>query len=142
MRERPAISKTELEVLKVLWTLDSGTVRDIEAVLRGRGRSWAYNTILTLLQRLQSKGYVRSDKRALAHVFRPAVSREDLLRQSLRSLKEKVCEGTAAPLVRAMVEGQRFTAEEIAELKDLVEKLDRKRSETEGKRKKETEERS
>ena len=37
-----------------------------------------------LLQRLEAKGYVTSDKSDLAHVFRAAVSRDKLLRQRLR----------------------------------------------------------
>jgi predicted transcriptional regulator len=124
---RLAISDTELEVLKVLWEQGSGTVRDLGAVLRQQGRSWAYNTVLTLLQRLESKGYVTADKSGLAHVFRPAVSRDELLREHLRDLADQLCEGAPTPLVLALVEGQRFTAEEIAQFRQLLDRLEGKK---------------
>jgi BlaI family transcriptional regulator, penicillinase repressor len=123
---RLAVSDTELEVLKVLWEQGPGTVREVGAVLRRQGRSWAYNTVLTLLQRLEAKGYVAADKSGLAHVFRPAVSRDELLRDHLRELTDQLCEGTPAPLVLALVEGHRFTAEEIAQLRQLLDRLEGK----------------
>ena len=58
---RPALSDAELRVLKTLWEHGPGTVRQLSAVLDSRDRRWAYTTVLTLLQRLQAKGYVTSD---------------------------------------------------------------------------------
>ena len=124
---RLAVSDTELEVLKVLWDQGSGTVRDVHAVLRRQGRSWAYNTVLTLLQRLEAKGYVTADKGGLAHVFRPARSRDELLRDHLRELADQLCEGAPAPLVLALVQGQRFSAEEIAQFRQLLDRLEGKK---------------
>jgi BlaI family penicillinase repressor len=123
---RPSISDTELDVLKVLWERGPGTVREVNAILRRQGRRWAYTTVLTLLQRLEAKGYVKSDKTAVAHVFEAAVSRDRLLRQRLKDLANDLCEGTATPLVLALVEGHRFTPEEIARLRQFLDELDEK----------------
>jgi predicted transcriptional regulator len=124
---RSTISETELDILKVLWEQGPGTVREVNALLRKQGRRWAYTTVLTLLQRLEAKGYVASDKSGLAHVFRPAVSRERLLRQRLKDLANQLCEGTATPLVLALVEGQRFTPGEIQQFRELLDRLEEPR---------------
>jgi predicted transcriptional regulator len=121
---RPSISNTELDVLKVIWEHGPGMVRDINARLRKGGRRWAYTTVLTLLQRLEAKGYVASDKTGLAHVFRAAVSRDRLLRQRLKDLANQLCEGAPAPLVLALVENQRFSASEIEQFRKLLDQLD------------------
>lgn len=120
---RPAISETELEVLKALWEHGPATVRQLDPVLRRQGRRWAYNTVLTLLQRLQAKKYVASDKGGVAHVFRPLVSREELLQTRLRDLADQLCEGTASPLLLALVEGHSFTPEEIDQFRRLLDQL-------------------
>ena len=121
---KPPLSETELDVLKVLWELGSGTVREINEVLRKRERRWAYTTVLTLLTRLQAKGYVESDKSEVAHVFRPSVSRDKLLRQRLSHLAEDLCEGTATPLVHALVHARRFSPEEIEGFRRLLDELE------------------
>src|SRR5262249_49495403 len=124
---RAAITNAELEVLKVLWEHGPGTVREIDAVLRARGAARAYNTVLTLLQRLEAKGFVASDKSGLAHVFRAAVSRERLLRQPLKDLANRLCEGTPAPRVLARVEGHRSTPQEIEQFRQLLDQLEGKK---------------
>ena len=121
---RPSISEAERDVLKALWEQGSGTVRHIQAVLRKQGRRWAYTTVITLLHRLEAKGYVASDKSGFAHVFKAAVSREDVVHQRLAALADEFCEGTAVPLVRALVQGQRFSDEEIEQFRQLIAQLE------------------
>jgi BlaI family penicillinase repressor len=55
MANRPALSVSEREVLKVLWDHGPRTIREINEVLERQGRQWAYTTVATLLQRLVVK---------------------------------------------------------------------------------------
>ena len=70
MANRPGLSDAERDVLKVLWDHGPRTVREINEVLKKRGRRWAYTTVATLLQRLAAKQYIASDPRAVPHVYR------------------------------------------------------------------------
>ena len=124
MTAKPSISDSELEVLKVLWERGPAKVREVLDILRDRGFRWAYPTVLTLLRRLEAKGYVKKDKGGLAHVFRPAHSRENLVVQRLREIKDQICEGEAAPLVLALVENYRFSPEEIERFRHLLDELE------------------
>ena len=121
---QPPISETEPDVLKVLWEHGPATVRQVNAVLRRRGRRYAYTTVLTLLQRLEAKGHVTSDKGGVAHVFSAAVSRDGLLRRRLDELANELCDGTATPLVQALVEGHRLTPDDVEHLRRLLDQLD------------------
>lgn len=123
MARRSPVSDAELEVLKVLWAGGPATVRDVSASLRRRRRRLAYNTVLTLLSRLREKGYVAADRRDTAHLFRAKVTRDDLLGSTLSALAARVCDGTASPLVQALVRGQRFSADEIAHFRRLLDDL-------------------
>jgi predicted transcriptional regulator len=124
-RKREELSDTEQEVLKTLWELGSGTVREIHEALERDGRRRAYTTVLTFLFRLEAKGYATSDKTGLAHVFRPIVTREMLLSQRLTRLVDEVCEGTATPLVHALVRGRTFSKDDIARFRQLLDDLER-----------------
>jgi BlaI family transcriptional regulator, penicillinase repressor len=125
VEERQApVSESELEVLKTLWDVGPGTVRAVLAALQRRGRRWAYTTVQTLLQRLETKGYVACDRSGAAHVFHAAVSRDDLVSRRLRDLADQLCGGTASPLLLALVEDARLTGEDVRQLRRLLDRLD------------------
>jgi predicted transcriptional regulator len=121
---RPPVSDAELEVLKALWTDGPGTVRDVDARLRRGRRRLAYNTVLTLLSRLRDKGYVAADRSGTAHVFRSVVTRDELLSHGLTTLADRICDGTASPLVHALVTGRRWSPADIAHLRRLLDDLE------------------
>jgi predicted transcriptional regulator len=121
MAEHPGLSEAEMEVLKALWGHGPGTVRQINGVLGGRGRRWAYTTVLTLLQRLQAKGYAASEATGVAHVFRATVSRDQLVERRLKDTADELCDGSAAPLLLALVQGNRFSPEELARFRRLLD---------------------
>lgn len=122
----PGIGQIELEVLKVLWESGPSTVREVLARLADQDER-AYNTVLTHLQRLEAKGFVSSTKGGVANVYRAVVSRNGLLKQRLKDLANQLCAGTATPLVLALVEGGRFTAEEIDHFRRLLDELESKK---------------
>jgi BlaI family penicillinase repressor len=122
MAERPPPSDQELEVLKVLWDEGPGTVRSVSEVLDVRARRWGYTTVQTYLNRLRAKGHVASEpgSAALAHIYRAVSTRDDLLRDRLQDLADQLCEGATTPLVLTLVEGQRFSDEEIARFRAVL----------------------
>jgi predicted transcriptional regulator len=67
---------------------------------------------------------VAADRSGPAHVYRPAVSRNELLQQRLTDLADEFCEGTASPLVLALVEGSEFSPDDIARFRQLLDKLE------------------
>jgi len=121
MNERLPPSDGELEVLKALWGEGPATVRGVDEALRGRGKSRAYTTVQTLLNRLQAKGHVASEPQGGALVYRAASTRDDLLRDRLRDLADQLCEGEPTPLVLTLVEANRFSAAEIARFRALLD---------------------
>jgi BlaI family transcriptional regulator, penicillinase repressor len=121
MASRPALSASEREVLKVLWDHGPGTTREINEVLEQQGRQWAYTTVATLLQRLSQKKYAASDPSAVPHVYRALVSRDELLDRRLKDAADEFCDGRAAPLVLALVQGNQFSVEEVARLRRLLD---------------------
>ena len=54
-------------------------------------------------------------------VYRAAVSREDLLDRRLKEAAAELCDGAAAPLVLALVQGNRFTKDELDRIRKLID---------------------
>lgn len=120
------VSEAEMELLQLLWETGPGTVRELDTRLAPKKKQWAYTTIQTLLNRLETKGYVKSDKSGLAHVFRATVTRETFLSRRLLELADELCGGETTPLVMALTEKRKFSKKEIEAFRKLIDQFDQK----------------
>jgi BlaI family transcriptional regulator, penicillinase repressor len=121
------ITDAELAVLQVLWDEGPCSIRRITDVVYPGGRTAQYATVQKLLERLEAKGSVRRDRTQAVHRFAAAIDRDGLIGRQLRSVAEKLCGGSWAPLLTNLVQSQKLSAKEIAALRDLIEDLDRKK---------------
>jgi predicted transcriptional regulator len=92
--------------------------------LHERGRNVAYTTVLTFLTRLEQKGVVASNKRDTAYVYRARTSRQSVSASRIRTLVDQLYDGAAAPMLLQLIENERFSPEEIAQLRKLIDDLD------------------
>lgn len=118
------LGEAELAVLRILWEIAPATVRDVMNQLHARGKKVAYTTVLTFLSRLEQKGVVVSDKKDQAYVYRPRVSRESVSQSRVRALLDQLYDGAAGPMVLQLVEQAKFTSDELARLRQLIDELD------------------
>lgn len=123
------LGEAELAVMRALWEGGPQTVREVMNRLHEKGRTVAYTTVLTFLTRLEQKGVVASDKRDTAYVYRAKITRESVGASRIRALVDQLYDGVAAPMVLQLIENERFSSEEIARLRKLIDDLDSKKPE-------------
>jgi len=116
----PRPTDAELAILRVLWDRGPSTVRQVHEVLNGR-RPTAYTTALKLLQIMTDKGLVRRDESDRTHVYHPRLSEEQTQRQLVRDLLERAFGGSSSKLVMQALNAKRATAEELSEIRKLIE---------------------
>lgn len=125
MAKKPVeLGEAELAVMRALWEGGPQTVRDVMNRLHERGKPVAYTTVLTFLTRLEQKGVVASDKRDTAYVYRAKISRESVGASRIKALVEQLYDGAAAPMVLQLIENERFSTDELARLRKLIDDLD------------------
>jgi len=117
-------TEKELEVLKVLWSRGTGTVRQIAGSLYPEGGPSAHATVQKLLDRLEGKGFVSRQPEGRAYVYRSEIARDGLIRNRLRETADRLCEGSLTPLLTQLVSGADLSPKEIETLRKLVEGLD------------------
>ncbi|MDE1892844.1 MAG: BlaI/MecI/CopY family transcriptional regulator [Pseudomonadota bacterium] len=120
----PKPTEGELEILHVLWSRDGCTVREVYEVLHPAG-GVGYTTALKLLQVMHSKGLVVRDDSQRAHVYRAAVSKERTQKRFLVDIVQRVFDGSPSQLVLHALGSQRTSPEELREIRDLLNKLDK-----------------
>lgn len=121
----PTIPDSELDVLKVLWARGRGTVREILAALHDSGRQWSYATVATLLDRLEAKGMVESDRSDLAFVYRPLISADEVQKKRVNSLVEKLYDGQPGLLVMHLLKAHPLDPRQASEVRRLLEDMTR-----------------
>jgi BlaI family penicillinase repressor len=120
------VTDAELAVLEQLWDEGPATIRQLTDRLYPQGGRAHYATVQTLLERLETKGFVQRHRGAAAHTFRAAVDREELIGRRLRATAEKLCGGSLTPLLMHLVRAEKLTARERDELRALIDELDAK----------------
>ena len=120
-KKLPALSPSETEILRLVWQLDKATVQDVCDKLPAK-RKIAYATVQTLLRRLEKKGYLNHNIRGKAHVFFPAVKREHVIKRSVSDFLDRLFGGDPVPLMQYLAEHGKINANDIEELKLLINK--------------------
>lgn len=121
------ITDAELTVMEVLWQGGDLTLAQVKEGVAAR-TGWSGDTVKTLLRRLVEKGAAGQEKWGVYH-YRPLVSREALEDYKTTALIDRLYDGKARDLVAALVERRRLDRSDVAELKDLFDRLWEERGE-------------
>jgi predicted transcriptional regulator len=104
----PTLTPQELAIMKVVWTLESATVREIYERLRQR-RDIAYTTVLTMMKILEQKGYVKKTRVDRAFVYRATRPRQQVLGGMVREFVDRVFDGASRPVLLHLVKETKLT---------------------------------
>src|SRR6476619_4527711 len=114
------LTPQELAIMKVVWKLDSATVRDVYEHLRVR-RTIAYTTVMTMMKILEEKGYLKRVLADRAYVYRPTRPRQQVVGAMVRDFVDRVFDGAAGGLLLHLAKDGRLTKEERQHIKRLMQ---------------------
>jgi predicted transcriptional regulator len=114
------LTEAELRIMNVLWDKGSGTVHEVLQALPA-DPPLAYNSILTIIRILETKGYVKHVKDRRAHVYMAEIGRKDATRFEVRHLVSRFFGNSHEQLVLNILEEESIDAEELARMRKLLE---------------------
>ena len=126
MAGRAAMSKGEMEVARVLSDLRKATVREVHESFPAE-RAIDFTTVQTYLRRLETKGYVKAELDGRTRVYTPRVKLRTVIRETLDDLIDRLFCGETLPLVRHLIEERGVSDSELAELRQLIARLEKGR---------------
>jgi predicted transcriptional regulator len=117
----------ELAVMSVLWRLGSATVTDVKHAL---GEELAYTSVLSALQTLEEKGYVRHEAEGRAYRYFATVEAERAGGSALARIRDANFQGSAERMFAQMVSDKRLSKTELQRMRKLLaERLSREAEE-------------
>ena len=121
----PRPTDAELAILRVLWRRGPSTVRQVHDVLSAE-KPTGYTTVLKFMQIMTEKGLVLRDESRRSHVYRPQRPAEKTQQQLVGDLLDRAFEGSAQRLVMQALNAKKVTPEELAQIRALLDEIDRR----------------
>jgi BlaI family transcriptional regulator, penicillinase repressor len=118
----------ELEIMKVIWKLGPATVRQVYETLLER-RKIAYTTVMTMMNILEQKGFLKKRADEKAYVYAPSRPEKQVIQAMVRDFVDRVFNGAAEPLLLHLLEDEKLTRQELDEVRRSIRQAEsRKKS--------------
>lgn len=108
----------ELDVMSILWRLESGTVTEVRDQIED---DLAYTTVLSALQTLEEKGYVRHESEGRAYRYFPTVGPEEAGESAIGRIVDKIFHGAADVLLAQLVSSRQVSPEQMEKMRALLD---------------------
>ncbi|SBV37461.1 Transcriptional regulator, penicillinase repressor family [uncultured Stenotrophomonas sp.] len=125
---RKTIGDQELALLQYLGENQPASVGEVAAGF-GESRGLARSTVLTMMERLRAKGYLRRAQHAGVYRYEATAGQQEVVNSAVGSFVEKTLQGSISPFVAWMSEKAEVSDDELAELQALVSRLQSQRRE-------------
>ena len=112
------LGRLELQIMNVVWDRGKATVHDVKSALSQRKP--AYSTILTMMRKLEAKGYLEHDVDERTYVYRPTISKKAVCHGILGDVMDRLFEGSPSLLLNSLVEQNRISEKELRKIQKLI----------------------
>jgi BlaI family penicillinase repressor len=114
-------TELELEILKVLWDDSPLPVREVRSRLEHKaGRPLAHSSVITMLNIMHRKGFLRRRKEGKSFLFSPKLNKETVTGGMISDLLSRVFDGSPSAMMLNLLETADLDADEIADLRKLI----------------------
>src|SRR5271166_5737949 len=120
----PPLSEAQLEIMNIVWDRGEATVADVWKALSVH-RKVARNTVLTMLTRLEEKGWLGRDAGEHAHRYRARVPRDATLLTMISRLVQTAFGGSAEDLMVALLHGRTVSKEEASRIRAMIDQAEK-----------------
>jgi BlaI family penicillinase repressor len=113
------LTEQELEIMKVVWRLETATVRHVyEALLEHR--RIAYTTVMTMMNILETKGHLKKRYEDRAYIYQPRQPQKQVIKSMVREFVNRVFNGSAEPLLAHLIEDRHLTEKDLEEIRRTI----------------------
>lgn len=125
-KQIPKPTDSELEILRILWQNGASTVKTVNEKLNEK-KETGYTTTLKMLQIMYEKNLVERDENERSHVYKSAIDQNKIQKVLLDKFLETAFSGSAANLVMQVLGNSQPSKEELKNIKELLDKIERER---------------
>jgi predicted transcriptional regulator len=114
------LTSKEEELMKVLWKLEKAFVKEIAEKLQEPKPH--YNTLSTVIRRLEDKGFVGHEAFGNTHRYFPRVKKSEYRKKFMNNAIESYFENSYKNIVSFFAKNDNISVEELKEIIEQIEK--------------------
>lgn len=119
MELKKRLPESEAEIMLTIWELEGSVTAD--RILERMQKDWGKTTLLNLLTRLVTRGFLACGKEGRVNVYTPLVQKEEYLRWESDSFLRRFHAGSLKKLVASLYDGNSVTKEDLEELRKFID---------------------
>lgn len=119
-------TKSELEILQVLWEFGPSTARFVNDHLNQHKRQVIYMSTLKLMQIMVEKGFLKKDESQTKHIYRAAQEESKTKSLLLDRVVDTIFNGSASNLMMQLLGNKKMSDQEMETFRELIKKIDEK----------------
>jgi predicted transcriptional regulator len=130
MRRKSLDDLGELQraVLETVWELGEASVHQVRDRLnKMRKKKLAYTTVLSAMQKLEKAGWLDHRAEGRSYLYAATTSREQAGAGAAQRFIKRVFEGDAVTMFQHLIRESHLTADELRELRRLIEQKEKER---------------
>jgi BlaI family penicillinase repressor len=116
----PDLSPAQREIMEIVWERGEATATEVRRIL-ARTRKVARNTVRTLIERMEDKGWLAHRAEGRTFLYAAARPRHDTIGQKVREIVETVCGGSPETLVTALLDYRGLRPDELKRIRQLLD---------------------
>src|SRR5471032_3205416 len=113
-------TKTEMDVLQILWQYGPSTVRFVHDKLNEQKEAVIYTSTLKLMQVMKEKGMLERDETNMKHIYSPVLQEDKVKGNLLGRFVDSMYNGSASSLMVALLDNDKTSAAELQKMKELL----------------------
>ena len=117
-------TKTEMDVLQVLWQYGPSTVRFVHDKLNEQKEIVQYTSTLKLMQVMKEKGMLERDETNMKHIYSATVAEDKVKGNLLGRFVDSMYNGSPSNLMMALLDNDKTSGEELQKIKEMLSKMD------------------
>jgi predicted transcriptional regulator len=121
----PEPTKSELEILQVLWQHGPSTVRSVNDLLNEQKREVQYTSTLKLMQIMVEKELLTRNESQMKHVYSAAVEEQSTKGHLLNRFVDTMYNGSASSLMMQLLGNKKTSKKELDAIRELLKKMDK-----------------
>lgn len=117
-------TKSELEILQILWEFGPSTVRFVNDKLNEQKRAVQYTSTLKLMQIMSEKEILATDKSSMKHIYSAAIEEKKTKGFLLEKFVDAMYKGSSSSLMMQLLGNKKTSKEEIDEIRNMLDQLE------------------